>query len=543
MNANILAAWRVALLNTSVLVFALMLIPMTGFCKSITPLTPKSDLVTTNDYIEYASINDVDIHELYFSVILYEGTQSCLMCHQEEANDVLDMGHFKWEGRSDRIVGLEGQSHGKTDIINNFCIAIPTNEGRCTQCHAGYGYKDAGFDFNNPANVDCLICHDQSGTYAKHPKTAGMPVDGIDLNVVAQSISISGTPTRKNCINCHAKAGGGDNVKHGDLSTDLIATTRDNDVHMGVDGADLDCVDCHATNHDPKTGAVNHGNAGMSVHSVYEGEMKQCKDCHGSRDAIHADTDAADTLFADNWHDRLACQVCHIPAIARVKPTKVEWYWADAGQDISPIPIDEDTGMPAYNKMKGTFNWSLNVRPTLRYSNGKWKKTVINANDKYTDEPITLAEPVGDFSDPDAMIYPFKMMIGNQPVDPVTKTILVPHLFGMAGGPNPYWVKYDWDAALADGAAYTGQNYSGTYTFADTEMLLSVNHEVAPADQALGTGPIPEACTSCHTTEHIDWPALGWTNDPLTGGDRNYVTPAPIMREQLSIFRTEPTQD
>ena len=84
------------------------------------------------------------------------------------------------------------------------------------------------------------------------------------------------------------------------------------------------------------------------------------------------------------------------------------------------------------------------------------------------------------------MIYPFKLMSGNQPVDPVTHTVLVPHLFGPKGGPNPYWKKYDWNLALQDGAAYTGQDYSGEYAFAATEMLLSVNHEVAPAEQALG---------------------------------------------------------
>ena len=45
-------------------------------------------------------------------------------------------------------------------------------------------------------------------------------------------------------------------------------------------------------------------------------------------------------------------------------------------------------------------------------------------------------------------------------------------------------VKLDWDLALQDGSAYTGQPYSGTYAFGQTEMLLSVNHEVAPAENA-----------------------------------------------------------
>jgi octaheme c-type cytochrome (tetrathionate reductase family) len=519
MKAKLLAALHAAMFNALVLTSGLLLFPIIAHSGdgSVDSLE-KADLVTAEDFIEYASINDESIHELYFSVILYEGTESCLMCHQDEGEAALEMGHFKWEGQTNRIAGLEGQTHGKNDLLNNFCIAVPTNEGRCTQCHTGLGYKDKNFNFDDPRNVDCLVCHDQSGTYKKAPTTAGMPDPGVDLNVVARSIAISGTPTRKNCIGCHANAGGGDNIKHGDLSTDMIATTREYDVHMGSNGANLDCVACHGMNHDPKSGAVNHGVAGMSLHSVNEGEMKQCKDCHGGQDTIHAGSDAEE-LFAQGWHERLACQVCHIPAIARKISTKTEWYWSDAGQNIDP-PIDPETGRPTYNKKKGSFVWSNNVRPVLRYSNGKWNRMVIGATDKYDEEPIQLAEPLGDYNDPDAMIFPFKLMVGNQPVDPITSTVLVPHLFGLAGGPNPYWGKYDWGLALADGAAYTGQNFSGTYAFGATEMLLSVNHEVAPAENALGFGPTPDNCMDCHSTEYIEWDELGWTGDPLGGGDR-----------------------
>ena len=133
---------------------------------------------------------------------------------------------------------------------------------------------------------------------------------------------------------------------------------------------------------------------------------------------------------------------------------------------------------------------------------------------------LVLAEPLGSREDPAAMIYPFKLMVGNQPMDTANKVISVPHLFGGKGGPNPYWAKYDWNLALQDGAAYTGQPYSGNYGFASTEMLLSVNHEVAPKEMALGYGPAPDSCRDCHTTGVIDFTELGWTGDPLQGGDR-----------------------
>jgi len=526
MKARYLAAMHAASFHYAVLAFGLLLFPMIGLSgDNGASALEKADLMTAQDFIEYASTNEENIHELYFSVILYEGTQSCLMCHEEEGLAALDMGHFKWEGYSNKIAGLEGQSHGKNDLINNFCIAVPTNEGRCTQCHMGYGYKDSSFNFNDPRNVDCLVCHDQTGTYAKAPTTAGTPVPSVDLNAVARSIALGSKPQRKNCINCHAKAGGGDNVKHGDLSTDLVNTTREFDVHMGTDGANFACVDCHGANHDPNTGEVNHGNAGMSLHSVNEGEMRQCQDCHGNRNSVHAGTSVAMT-FSDEKHTRLACQVCHIPAIARKISTKTEWYWSDAGQNVDPIPVDPDTGRPTYDKKKGTFVWKNNVRPVLRYSNGTWDRMVIGVNDTYDEEPISLGAPRGDYTDPGAMIYPFKLMVGNQPVDPNTSTVLVPHLFGLAGGPNPYWGKYNWTAALQDGANYTGQDFSGTHIFGATEMLLSVNHEIAPAEQALGLGGINGGgCVDCHGTEFIDWDELGWTDDPFRGGERDPAEP------------------
>ena len=517
MKSKFMATWRVVLFNTSVLTFCLLLFPMMSYAKA-KPVDgfEKTNLVTIADFIEYAECNQVDIHDLYFSLRPYEGTLTCLMCHEGEGDEMLQTGHFKWAGKTENIVGLEGGVHGKKDLINNFCVAIDTNEGRCAQCHVGYGYADRSFDFTDPLNVDCLVCHDQSGTYKKAATTAGLPDPSVDLQAVAASIEIGSKPTRKACIGCHANAGGGDNIKHGDLSTDMIATTRDFDVHMGTDGADLTCVACHGANHDPVTGELNHGIAGMSLHSVNEGEMKQCSDCHGGRDAIHAGT-SVEPLFAEGWHDNLACQVCHIPAIARAVSTKTEWYWSDAGQDVDPIPIDPESGRATYNKKKGSFVWSFNVRPTLRFANGKWNRTVVMAGDKYDSVPIDLGSPVGDYTDSKAMIYPFKLMIGDQPVDPETKTVMVPHLFGKLGGPNPYWGMYDWTLALIDGAAYTGQDFSGTHTFEPTTMLLSVNHEVAPSEMALG---MDTDCGDCHASDAIDWQGLGWSADPFEGGNR-----------------------
>ena len=459
-------------------------------------------------------------HGEYFTDNLYEGTDSCLgsKCHDNEAKDVLTTGHWKWQGIAANVVGFEGEIHGKNDFINNFCVAVPTNEGRCAQCHIGYGYVDQTFDFADKTKIDCLICHDQTDTYKKGATTGGLPALPLvsdteppepDLQAVAKSVGDNdGVPGRINCIFCHANAGGGDNVKHGDLSMSLASTTREFDVHMGTDGGDMTCVVCHDVDRNPGGQVSSHGIGGMPYHSVDEGTMKQCADCHDNSSKLHR----GKIQKMVKTHDRLACQVCHIPAIARHTSTKVEWYWSDAGVDVNPIPVDPITGRPTYDKKKGTFVWALDVRPTLRFHNGKWNKTMLNVNEGFVDEPVDLGSPAADRNDPDAMIYPFKKMIGDQVADTQYETVQVPHLFKASDDmPFPYWGYYDWDLSLQDGAWYTGQNYSGELGFIDTEMLLAVNHEIAPKEQSLGAN---NNCSDCHAEGLIDWPALGWDEDP-----------------------------
>ena len=55
-------------------------------------------------------------------------------------------------------------------------------------------------------------------------------------------------------------------------------------------------------------------------------------------------------------------------------------------------------------------------------------------------------------------------------------------------------------------------------------MLLSVNHEIAPKEDALGN----YGCIDCHGIRVIDWSALGWSGDPLMGGYRNLEAEAEV---------------
>ena len=465
----------------------------------------------------------VALHKGYFTENTYTGTTQCLNCHGKIGDDVTTTAHWKWEGVSSNIAGYESGIHGKKDLINNFCQAVPSNEGRCTQCHIGIGWKDKTFDFSNPKNIDCLACHDQTGTYKKAPTTAGAPDPSVDLNKVAQSVAQnSGVPQRAACLFCHASAGGDDNVKHGDLALDMKTPLRAHDVHMGTDGAaKFNCVSCHQVKKNLDGDTISHGIGGMAFHSVDEGVMKTCTDCHGSAAGIHAGTSVESIVQS---HTTLACQVCHIPVIAKKTSTMTDWRWAQAGFATAPAscaPADPSVtpARTTYLKIKGCFTWQNNVRPTLRYFDGKWNRIMINVNDKFTTglpAVVDLASPTATYKTPGAMIYPFKKMTGNQPADKNTFTVLVPNLFGnVTTDPDAYWVSFDWGKALATGSAYTGQSYSGEYVFVDTVMLLKVDHEVAPKEMAYGL------CDDCHGASQIDWVALGYAGDPINVG----VTP------------------
>ena len=134
-------------------------------------------------------------------------------------------------------------------------MSIKSNEARCTSCHAGYNWTDKNYDFSSERNVDCLVCHEQTGTYEKFPTGAGNPVKEPkkfggkmyyppNWNKVAQSV---GRPERKNCGTCHFYGGGGDGVKHGDLDSSLDNPPKDLDVHMSKEGGDFSCIRCHTT--------------------------------------------------------------------------------------------------------------------------------------------------------------------------------------------------------------------------------------------------------------------------------------------------------
>ena len=431
-----------------------------------------------------------------------EVTKKCLECHADAATDIMKTTHWTWASEQE-ISGKKGKVMlGKKNAINNFCISLDANWPRCTSCHISYGWKDAKFDFTDKTKVDCLICHDGSGTYKKAPPAAGMPfgftgnpeldAKPVDLVAVAQSV---GKPTRKNCVACHGFGGGGNNVKHGDIDSSIANPTKAIDVHMGSDGLNFQCTECHTTQ--------KHNIKGNSLVLSPSGTNHiDCTQCHDAKPHKNAKL---------NTHvATVACQTCHIPTFAKGMPTKVNWDWSTAGQDIkAEEQVFGTEKREGYAKIKGHFTWAKDVVPAYKWYNGK--ATVYLRGEKIDPAKVTeLNAPVGNIKDKTAKIYPFKVHTGKQIYDKENKYFLTPKVWPTnKEDKDAYWKNFDWDKAAKAGSEASGLPYSGSYAFAPTIMYWRINHMVAPASQAL-------KCNDCHAaTGRLDWKALGYKGDPM----------------------------
>jgi octaheme c-type cytochrome (tetrathionate reductase family) len=465
--------WIIGLLVT----FAIIIIPMLIFL-------PKAAGKTEDPWVNLPQrISHVDHTSLLEGPFMNgsDVTRRCLECHQDAGEEMLGSVHWTWESREYQIEGRpEPVTVGKKNSLNNFCIGIQSNWPGCTSCHAGYGWEDENFDFSESGNIDCLVCHEQTGTYVK--SNSGLPAEGVDLVSVVQSVAY---PDRDNCGSCHFKGGGGNAVKHGDLDEHLFNPSSEIDVHMGAN--DFVCTDCHQTE--------RHEISGRSI-SVSLDTQNQiyCTDCHS--EALHEDERI-------NSHvQTVACQTCHIPTGAVKDPTKMYWDWSAAGQDI---PEDPHT----YLKIKGSFVYEGDFTPEYHWYSGI-KDRYLLGDEIDPSQPTVMNPPAGDINDPNAKIWPFKVHRAKQPYDTEYNYLLQPKTVGEGG----FWTDFDWDQALRLGSGVVGMDYSGEYDFAETEMFWPITHMVAPVEEVL-------QCNDCHGKEgRLDWSALGYPGDPITWGGR-----------------------
>jgi hypothetical protein len=358
---------------------------------------------------------------------------------------------------------------------------LPPQPGGCSSCHPTLGPKPNPIDKLTEAdykNVDCLLCHgpDYKRTVAKTGEKDGKPIfgwtpaEGVDVLAVAQKAQ---APTSEMCLRCHAGTGGGPNAKHG------VIPTQDTDVHLA---AGVQCVNCHVTEDTPTHKIA--GGSDLKAQELPDVEVA-CSNCH--TDEPHKSTDKVaglDKAAGEMLNDHIryiACQTCHIPAIARdpKMPTVIYRDWATSA-------LNEKTGL--YGPKNEMAN---DVMPEYHWWNGTM-----------TAPP----EPLG--SRGDGLITPWKRTTYNVPVDAATdKAVYIKAgVYNITGDIAQAVAKgvEDWKAANPD------FEYSGNFEMKEETMVFSVNHQVAPAADAL-------ACESCHAAEggRLDFALLGYTADEV----------------------------
>lgn len=406
-------------------------------------------------------------------------TAACLGCHTERHREIMKTAHWRWEKEDLNSKG-ESVFLGKRTALNNYCIGTQSNEKSCTRCHIGYGWSDKSFDFMDPNAIDCLVCHDNTGTYKKATGKAGWPEEGAkapDYATIAANVC---SPKRENCGKCHFWGGGGNNVKHGDLEKALLDCAPEVDVHMSETGSDLQCIDCHLTE--------NHNITGRSYVNTYSNTNRvSCEQCHG--DHPHQNQRLNDHLA------RVACQTCHIPVYAKVNATKMYWDWSKAGRldkEGNPITEHDEDGNHTYLSIKGEFVWKRNVAPEYFWFNGTAEH--YRLGDTCSQTPLQINTLNGNYADGFSKIIPVKVHRGKQPYDPVNKMVIQLKTFAEKKGEGGFWMDFNWDTACRIGMNYVGLPFSGTCDFIETEMYMPVNHMVSPATESL-------SCKDCHSRE------------------------------------------
>lgn len=434
-------------------------------------------------------------------------TKACLTCHTEADNQLMHSIHFNWEYTSEL-----GQLLGKSNVVNAFCGGVASNEPRCTSCHTGYGWEDMAVA-PAAANVavDCLVCHDRSGQYTKSSTGAGHPpldpvppgtktITGalawpVNLSMAAQSV---GVPGRENCGSCHFYGGGGDNVKHGDLSSALFAPSQAVDVHMAPDGLNFTCQECHVSESHQWPGSRYDMDVMPDNHEQISGMRAPAATC----ESCHSNTPHSSSLVGmklNDHTDKVACQTCHIPAFARGGvATKTLWDWSTAGQlnaegkPFSMYDFTQSDGqeLKTYISTKGDFAWGEDVVPEYRFFDGHIEYTLVNQQIDPS-QLVEINQVHGEYGD--GRIWPFKRMEGSQPFDAEHNRLVVSHVWG-PDTDTAFWTNFEWGPAIEAGMDAAGLEYSGSYDFVDTHMYWPITHMVAPASDALD-------CVECHAED------------------------------------------
>jgi len=424
----------------------------------------------------------------------FEGTKTCLGCHQKEAESFFHSQHYQWKGDAPHISNANGKKLGKMNTVNDFCTNPAANWiGRvenskgdvitrgCSACHAGLGMKPA--DEMTQAqleNIDCLQCHasgyrrdiykNEKGEWEWRPILWNNQ-EGLDS--VSKRISL---PKRTMCLRCHAASGGGPNFKRGDIEYVLSDTSRDYDVHMGKDGGNMECIGCHqGEDHRVKGRGSDLSGSDMPVNL-------RCEDCH--KESPH------ESATLNQHATRVDCSVCHIPNFARTDATDMHRDWS----------------IPSYSKEKDKYSATISlqkdVRPVYTWFNGNTREQLLGEPlNRLPNGTVGMMIPEGSRKDPNARIYAFKLHQGKLPYLKDKNWILPIQV-------EEFFQSGELNQAIEEAAETTYGIKDAKYDWVETTRYMGIYHGVRPKEQALG-------CGDCHgENSRMDWKALGYKGDP-----------------------------
>jgi len=403
----------------------------------------------------------------HHGVTTYQGSATCRQCHSNKVQEVLDSEHYRWAGKLGKINDF--CTYPDINWLQQITVAAPDGTSRtavtgCASCHMSYGeFTPTAAGGTMPVqadNIDCLICHSDAyrrvGTLVN-----GKPALVIDpsLNKAAVLAAIKKTPSAQACLNCHARAGGGNAIKQGDLELAQANPPYDLDVHLAataVDGAGLTCVSCHTVS------AHKIAGKGNDLRVAEGSGMKTCTTCHGT--APHGSGNLNRHYSRDK--QPLDCTVCHITTYARGLETETRRDFSAAAE------FDPAVGRWEPHRLLGA-----DLTPVWRTWNGT--SFFYNLGTAVSGDTLTLAGP-----NPGTRLYPFKVHTARMAVDQNHRLIPLKSA--------PLWSRGDLDLARVQGELEVFGTNLTSVRYVETTRYFGLYHQVAPKEAA------KQVCARCH---------------------------------------------
>lgn len=382
-----------------------------------------------------------------------------------------DSTHYRWLGDAPDMMNGAGLQQGKlTNAVNSYCVNILGDWPVCGSCHVGRGKRP-----DDPTaaleNIDCLMCHNEEYAALRTRQADGSMGVADPTDNMVRDIH---RPTRANCQACHAKAGGGDAVKRGDISLATVHNTDPYfDVHMNTTGSDIACQDCHTfKNHK----VIGKGSDLRPTDDLSRGAEVSCTTCHKDK----LDKEGHSSSKINSHVARVACQTCHIPTYAKVA-TETHRDWRTL-HDGTPADGVSGPGHPYTEKL-------ADLTPAYKFWNRMSDNALLGDDASQTYDPKSDTYPtsrlIGFTGHDDSKLYPFKYKTAVQP-----KTVKDHRLIALD---TLEYLKISGDVGEAIKQGLENMNYpvDEPYEWVVTDTYQLLNHGIEPSSRAL-------QCGDCH---------------------------------------------